>query len=199
MDCKETRSKIIEYLLGILEDNERRLLMEHIERCESCRIILRREKEIEEKLFNFPSYEPPRDLLPQIIGSLERKRSPLLEKFVPISIILTVFLVFTLILLKGRGAHLSKPQFFVQLVSPREEVLLAEDFKILLTFYPDVEYEYVLYLDGSILQEGEGKGNLLLLIPPHQREGYHTLYVQVRNKKTMQTLEMRKDFYLVEG
>jgi len=98
MDCREVKNLITLYVDGELDSVESREIVEHLSRCESCYLEVRRERYIKKLLKEGVVFkEPPVSLISNITKLYEERRDilPLVLRFVPV-MLLIFFLSFML-------------------------------------------------------------------------------------------------------
>lgn len=204
MKCTEVEEKIHELILGILEKEEERKILEHIEKCENCREVYERELILEESLKGIPTVSPPLSLRYEILRRIEEKKKlkvvPLLKwapAFAALLILISLFLP------RGKKVDLLEASAFqVELVMPKEgTTFFTDNVKIVATLFPEREdLEVEAYLDEkNISNFFEASDGVLIYKPSYVEEGYHRIQILVKDPDTGELKELESIFYTIGG
>jgi len=127
--------KILEYLYGVLSDEDRAALEEHLNACPDCKRFLDEERHLDNLLESLPEFEPSSTFYDSFRERLRTLRTPARERrsfrriLVPAGLAIAVILVISLVILPMRAA---KEREIVENIEVLQNMELLENYDLLM-------------------------------------------------------------------
>lgn len=205
LTCEEAERLIPLYVACLLDDPS--LFEEHLKECEECRKKVTAERFIEETLKNLEGYPPPPGLKEDILkmarprsGRISPLKRPLFWTFVGSALLILILL--SIFLWKPKTYNLEAAPLTGEVLFPSQDaVVLAKDFKLVFVYAPErPDIDVSVYIDdGEVTATSLSLEGLIIYETEEVEEGYHEIWVKLRDPKTGQEKEFQRTIYVIGG
>jgi len=205
LNCEEAERLIPLYVAGLLDDPAP--LEAHLKTCRACREKVERERFIEDTLRTLKPYQPPPGLKEDILKAVKRPhgfsrlvRQPLFWTFIGTATV--ILILAALFLAKPKPKLLEAAPLTGEVLFPTQDaVILAKDFKLVFVYAPErPDIDVSVYLDdGEITGTVKSVDGLIVYQSPKIDEGYHKIWVRLKDRKTGEEKEFQRLVYVIGG
>ncbi len=202
MKCDEFREKLDAFVDGNLSEDDKELMVEHMNECEECRLLYETELFLRKKLLKITPNPPSHSKLIAKVKARKEKRRRAQQIAFRVGMAFATLLVVAVISIRTvfNTRQAISAELPPAIVAPEDgDVVLPDEANIVL-FVPDPRYQVDLKIDGEkmdIQDMAQTTGNVVVTYPPDIEPGYHYAEIEFYDPHNDQKIVQSAVFYVV--